>query len=116
MLAKIAATVDVVADGRLDFGIGVGSRQNPPAAWRDYPAHGPPLTDFWQAIERLDLACTLIRRLWPETTPFDFNGPHQHVTGAFCNPKPVQRLRPPCGWWSSMPTYGTVLSANARSA
>jgi alkanesulfonate monooxygenase SsuD/methylene tetrahydromethanopterin reductase-like flavin-dependent oxidoreductase (luciferase family) len=95
MLAKIAATVDVVSDGRLDFGIGVGSRQNPPAAWREYPAYGLPFTDFSQAIERLDEACTLIRRLWTETTPFDFNGPHQHLTGAFCNPKPVQRPGPP---------------------
>src|SRR5271170_151663 len=33
MLAKIAATVDIVSDGRLDFGIGVGSRPSPPAAW-----------------------------------------------------------------------------------
>ncbi len=40
VLSKIAATVDIVADGRLDFGIGVGSRPNPPTARRECPAHG----------------------------------------------------------------------------
>ena len=32
MLAKIAATVDIVSDGRLDFGIGAGSRPSIPWA------------------------------------------------------------------------------------
>ena len=32
LLAKIAATVDIVSDGRLDFGIGAGSRPSHPAA------------------------------------------------------------------------------------
>jgi alkanesulfonate monooxygenase SsuD/methylene tetrahydromethanopterin reductase-like flavin-dependent oxidoreductase (luciferase family) len=95
MLAKIAATVDVVSNGRLDFGIGVGSRPNPPAASREYPAHGLPFHDFAHAVGSLDESCTVIRRLWTEPEPFDFDGNHIHLTGAFCNPKPVQEPRPP---------------------
>ena len=60
MLAKIAATVDVVSNGRLDFGIGVGSRPNPPEARREYPAHGLPYLDFAEAVVSLDEACTII--------------------------------------------------------
>ncbi|MBJ7609383.1 MAG: LLM class flavin-dependent oxidoreductase, partial [Candidatus Dormibacteraeota bacterium] len=95
MLAKIAATVDIVSDGRLDFGIGVGSRPNPPAARREYPAHGLPYLDFADAVRSLAEACTVIRRLWTETEPFDFDGTYIHLAGAFCNPKPVQRPHPP---------------------
>lgn len=95
MLAKIAATVDVVSDGRLDFGIGVGSRPNPPEARREYPAHGLPYLDFADAVESLGEACTVIRRLWTEKQPFDFDGAYIQLTGAFCNPKPVQRPYPP---------------------
>jgi alkanesulfonate monooxygenase SsuD/methylene tetrahydromethanopterin reductase-like flavin-dependent oxidoreductase (luciferase family) len=95
MLAKIAATVDVVSDGRLDFGIGVGSRPNPPEARREYPAHGLPYLDFADAVGSLAEACTVIRRLWTEDEPFDFDGTHHHLTGAFCNPKPVQQPYPP---------------------
>jgi alkanesulfonate monooxygenase SsuD/methylene tetrahydromethanopterin reductase-like flavin-dependent oxidoreductase (luciferase family) len=40
-------------------------------------------------------ACTVIRRLWTETEPFDFAGTYVQLTGAFCNPKPVQRPHPP---------------------
>ncbi|GAB7048165.1 hypothetical protein JCM9534A_32910 [Catenuloplanes indicus JCM 9534] len=40
MLAKIATTVDVISGGRLDFGIGAGSRPNYPPARREYDAHG----------------------------------------------------------------------------
>jgi alkanesulfonate monooxygenase SsuD/methylene tetrahydromethanopterin reductase-like flavin-dependent oxidoreductase (luciferase family) len=40
-------------------------------------------------------ACTVIRRLWTNAEPFDFNGAYVHPAGAFCNPKPVQRPHPP---------------------
>jgi alkanesulfonate monooxygenase SsuD/methylene tetrahydromethanopterin reductase-like flavin-dependent oxidoreductase (luciferase family) len=95
MLAKIAATVDVISGGRLEFGIGVGSRPDLPLARREYEAHGLPLRDFADGVGSLAEACTVIRRLWSETEPFDFDGDYLQLTGAFCNPKPVQRPRPP---------------------
>ncbi|MGX6448114.1 LLM class flavin-dependent oxidoreductase [Patulibacter sp. S7RM1-6] len=95
VLAKIAATVDHVAGGRLDFGIGVGSRPNPPAAWREYPAHGLPFAPFADAVASLDEACAIVRRLWTAAEPFDVAGEHHRLVGAFCNPKPVQRPHPP---------------------
>jgi alkanesulfonate monooxygenase SsuD/methylene tetrahydromethanopterin reductase-like flavin-dependent oxidoreductase (luciferase family) len=95
MLAKIAATVDVVSGGRLDFGIGAGSRPGHPVARREYEAHGIPFHDAGYAVGSLAEACTVIRRLWTETEPFDFDGTYLHLTGAFCNPKPVQRPYPP---------------------
>ncbi|MFC9430680.1 LLM class flavin-dependent oxidoreductase [Streptomyces sp. NPDC056987] len=91
MLAKIAATVDIVSGGRLDFGIGAGSRPGHPLARREYDAHGLPFHDAAHAVASLDEACTVIRRLWTETEPFDFDGTYVRLTGAFCNPKPVQR-------------------------
>jgi alkanesulfonate monooxygenase SsuD/methylene tetrahydromethanopterin reductase-like flavin-dependent oxidoreductase (luciferase family) len=95
MLAKIAATVDVVSGGRLEFGIGAGSRPGHPVARREYEAHGLPFHDSAYAVGSLAEACTVIRRLWAEAEPFDFDGTYLHLTGAFCNPKPLQRPHPP---------------------
>jgi len=95
MLAKIAATVDVVSGGRLDFGIGAGSRPGHPIARREYAAHGIPFHDAAHAMGSLAEACAVIRRLWTEDEPFDHHGAHLALTGAFCNPKPVQRPGPP---------------------
>src|ERR1700753_4076790 len=95
MLAKIATTVDIVSGGRLVFGIGAGSRPSHPLARREYAAHGPPYHDFRPSVEDLAEACTVTRRLWTETEPFDFHGAHINLTGAFGNPKPVQRPHPP---------------------
>jgi alkanesulfonate monooxygenase SsuD/methylene tetrahydromethanopterin reductase-like flavin-dependent oxidoreductase (luciferase family) len=95
MLAKIATTVDIVSGGRLDFGIGAGSRPDIPWARHEYEAHGLPYDDFAHSVGSLAEACTVIRRLWTETEPFDFDGTYVHLTGAFGNPKPVQRPHPP---------------------
>ena len=95
MLAKIATTVDVVSGGRLDFGIGAGSRTSVPEARREYDAHGLPYVDFADSVDALAEACTVIKQLWTESEPFDFDGRHVRLVGAFGNPKPVQQPRPP---------------------
>jgi alkanesulfonate monooxygenase SsuD/methylene tetrahydromethanopterin reductase-like flavin-dependent oxidoreductase (luciferase family) len=95
MLAKIATTVDIVSGGRLDFGIGAGSRPDHPLARREYEAHGLPYDDFAHSVGSLAEACVIVRRLWTDTGPFDFDGTYHRLTGAFGNPKPVQRPHPP---------------------
>jgi alkanesulfonate monooxygenase SsuD/methylene tetrahydromethanopterin reductase-like flavin-dependent oxidoreductase (luciferase family) len=95
MLAKIATTADIVSGGRLTLGLGAGSR--PDIAWarREYDAHGLPYADGPDAVASLAEACTIIRRLWTATEPFDFHGTYHRLTGAFGNPKPVQHPHPP---------------------
>ena len=95
MLAKIAATVDVVSGGRLDLGIGAGSRPSLPMARREYEAYGLPFHDADHAVGSLAEALTVIRRLWTEIEPFDFDGDYVRLAGALCIPKPVQRPHPP---------------------
>jgi alkanesulfonate monooxygenase SsuD/methylene tetrahydromethanopterin reductase-like flavin-dependent oxidoreductase (luciferase family) len=95
MLAKIATTVDIVSGGRLDFGIGAGSRPSHPLARREYEAHGLPYDDFSHSLQSLAEALTAIRRLWSETEPFDFAGTHVQLTGALGNPRPIQQPGPP---------------------
>jgi alkanesulfonate monooxygenase SsuD/methylene tetrahydromethanopterin reductase-like flavin-dependent oxidoreductase (luciferase family) len=95
VLAKIAATVDIVSGGRLDFGIGAGSRPSLPMARGEYDAHGLPFHDAAHAVGGLGESLTIIRRLWTEEDPFDFDGSYYQLTGAIGNPKPVQRPGPP---------------------
>jgi alkanesulfonate monooxygenase SsuD/methylene tetrahydromethanopterin reductase-like flavin-dependent oxidoreductase (luciferase family) len=87
--------VDIVSGGRLDFGIGVGSRPSHPLARREYAANGLPFSDTADAVGSLGEALTVIRRLWSEDEPFDFHGTYVDLTGALGNPKPVQRPHPP---------------------
>jgi alkanesulfonate monooxygenase SsuD/methylene tetrahydromethanopterin reductase-like flavin-dependent oxidoreductase (luciferase family) len=95
MLAKIAAGVDVISGGRLEFGIGAGSNLTVPTARREYDAYGLPFHDAADAVGSLAEALTVIRRLWAEDEPFDFDGAYHRLAGAFCSPKPVQRPGPP---------------------
>ena len=95
LLAKMATTVDHVSGGRLVLGLGVGSRPDIPWARKEYDAHGLPYVDTADAITALDEACAVIRRLWTADEPFDVDGEQVRLTGAFGNPKPVQRPGPP---------------------
>jgi alkanesulfonate monooxygenase SsuD/methylene tetrahydromethanopterin reductase-like flavin-dependent oxidoreductase (luciferase family) len=100
VLAKMAATVDQISGGRLVFGIGAGgSAVADPAGRalveREYGAYGIAVVSPGEAVGALAEACTIARRLWQEDLPFDFDGRFYRLTGAICEPKPVQRPRPP---------------------
>ena len=94
VLAKMAATVDVISDGRLDFGIGAGGLPDAALVAPEYDAYGIPIAPWSEAIASFAEACTLIRRIWTEDV-FDFDGSYHRLKGARCNPKPVQRPHPP---------------------
>jgi alkanesulfonate monooxygenase SsuD/methylene tetrahydromethanopterin reductase-like flavin-dependent oxidoreductase (luciferase family) len=93
----MASTVDVISGGRLDLGIGTGgsrvSGDNP--AVREFAAYGVPLVSPGVAVRDLAESCAVIRRMWTEDEPFDFDGHSLHLRGAVCEPKPVQRPGPP---------------------
>jgi alkanesulfonate monooxygenase SsuD/methylene tetrahydromethanopterin reductase-like flavin-dependent oxidoreductase (luciferase family) len=100
VLAKMAATVDVIAQGRLEFGIGAGgSALSDPALMRivhrEYDAYGIDVVPTPEAVGALGEACTIIKRMWTEVEPFDFDGRYYRLKGAICEPKPVQTPRPP---------------------
>ena len=54
-----------------------------------------PYHDAAHAVGSLAEACTVIKRLWTEAEPFDFDGTYVQLKGAFGNPKPVQSPHPP---------------------
>jgi F420-dependent oxidoreductase-like protein len=87
LLAKIAADVDVMSGGRLEFGVGAG--------WKEieYRAYGYPFPDgptrVTQLIETLEICTTM----WTEQRA-TFHGKHYRIDGALCSPKPRQRPLP----------------------
>jgi alkanesulfonate monooxygenase SsuD/methylene tetrahydromethanopterin reductase-like flavin-dependent oxidoreductase (luciferase family) len=97
LLAKMAATVDIIAGGRLDFGIGVGASrvemENPGV--REFEAYGVPLVPPGEAVRDLAESLSIIRRMWAEVEPFDFDGKSIQLKGAVCEPKPLQKPHPP---------------------
>lgn len=88
LLAKMAATLDVISNGRLDFGIGAGWRQI------EYETFGVPFPPPKVRVAQLREAVTLIKRLWTEEKT-SFNGKYYQIHGAEFGPKPMQRPNPP---------------------
>ena len=125
VLAKIAATTDVISGGRLVVGLGVGGTHQPAGAGgvpgdnpaiAEYAAYGLDLVPPAEGVARLAETCTVLRRMWTEDV-VDFDGPHVTLRGARCEPRPVQRPGPPLliggwgdrtlGWSPGTPTCGT---------
>ena len=88
VLANMGATVDIIARGRLDFGIGAGWNE------LEHDAYGIPLYKAGERIARLAEACEVIKRMWTEDAP-DFAGRYYQLKGARCEPQPVQKPYPP---------------------
>jgi F420-dependent oxidoreductase-like protein len=88
VLANMAATVDVISDGRLELGLGAGWNEE------ESTAYGIDLPPLKERFDRFDEACEVIVRLLSDTTS-TFDGTHYRLTDARCEPKPVQRPHPP---------------------
>jgi F420-dependent oxidoreductase-like protein len=88
LLAKMAATVDNISDGRLELGIGAGVQQN------EHNAYGFPFPSSKARIERLDEAVEMVKKLWTEEKA-SYTGKHYTIRDAVCEPKPVQKPHPP---------------------
>ena len=88
VLAKEAATIDVLSGGRLEFGLGAGWMAH------DYHSAGIPMDTPGVRIERLEEALAVILAMWSDG-PVEFEGRHYQVHGLEGQPKPVQQPRPP---------------------
>src|SRR2546423_4991207 len=86
--AKMAAGVDHMSDGRLEFGVGAGWKEDEYRAYGyDFPAPG-------DRVEQLRDGLEITRRLWQDDRA-TYIGKHYRIDDAVCAPKPVQRPRPP---------------------
>jgi alkanesulfonate monooxygenase SsuD/methylene tetrahydromethanopterin reductase-like flavin-dependent oxidoreductase (luciferase family) len=124
VLAKMAATVDVLSDGRLELGLGWGSVERELETFGI--GAGPPrarAARMRETIEILDLMFA--------GEPFDYPGDAHQLHGAIGRPRPVQLPRPPlhiggagprltmptvrehADWWNC-PTYAVDRLAELR--
>lgn len=87
VLAKMAATVDIISGGRLICGIGSAWQEN------EHMAYGIPFYTVEERLHRLDEACQVFLSLWTQhkTT---FKGVYYQLENAPLYPKPVQKPHP----------------------
>src|SRR3989454_3321673 len=88
LLAKEAATLDLLSGGRLEFGIGAGWKTS------DYRQLGIPYDPPKIRVDRMEEAVGLIKRLWTEEH-VSHQGAHYRVRDATVLPRPIQRPHPP---------------------
>ncbi|GHD44647.1 LLM class F420-dependent oxidoreductase [Mycetocola manganoxydans] len=82
-LAKVAATIDVISDGRVEMGIGGGWYEH---EWRAYGYGFPSAGD---RLGRLNEGVQIMKQAW-ETGTATLDGKHYQVDGAIVRPLPVQ--------------------------
>jgi probable F420-dependent oxidoreductase len=88
LLAKEAATVDLLSGGRLELGLGAGWRRE------EYDAAGLSFDPGPIRLARLEESATVLRGLW-SGQPFSFTGDHYQVRSLDGRPLPAQRGGPP---------------------
>jgi F420-dependent oxidoreductase-like protein len=89
VLAKMAATVDHISNGRLEFGIG--------ASWHEgeHAMYGIGFPPVREREDRLDEALQVIRLLFDHDERTNFDGKYYRLRDAVFLPKTVQRPNPP---------------------
>jgi len=88
LLAKMAATLDVLSGGRLEFGYGAGWHQE------EFDGYGYDFPSVPTRIRQMEEGLTVIKKLWTDERA-TWSGKHYRLNEAICEPKPLQRPHPP---------------------
>jgi alkanesulfonate monooxygenase SsuD/methylene tetrahydromethanopterin reductase-like flavin-dependent oxidoreductase (luciferase family) len=89
MLAKAAASLDLLSGGRLELGLGAGG------FWDAIEAYGGPRRGPAASYEALAEAIEVIRKVWSGERNLRFQGQHYRLAGAHSGPVPAH----PIGIW-----------------
>lgn len=89
MLAKEAATLDLLSDGRLELGLGAGWMRS------DYDQSGMAYDPPGVRVDRFAEAVDIVTGLLQAEGPFSYAGRHYTITEHTPYPRPRQRPRPP---------------------
>ena len=82
LLAKMAATLQCLSDGRFVLGLGAGWKED------EYDAYGYPFPSAAVRVSEVEEALTIITALWREPGRASFAGRHHTIREAYCEPKP----------------------------
>ncbi|MDX6570132.1 MAG: hypothetical protein QOH15_2710 [Gaiellales bacterium] len=88
VLANMAATTDIISGGRLELGVGSGWNE------QESGAYGIELGTMRERLDRFDEACDIIVSMLSQEVT-DYDGAYYQLTGARCEPRPVQTPHPP---------------------
>jgi alkanesulfonate monooxygenase SsuD/methylene tetrahydromethanopterin reductase-like flavin-dependent oxidoreductase (luciferase family) len=88
LLARLAADLDQMSQGRVILGLGCGWDAN------EFAHFGMPFPPTRERQEALEEAIAIIRGVWG-SEPFTFHGRHFQTTGAKVTPLPLQEAGPP---------------------
>ncbi|HLY44115.1 MAG TPA: LLM class flavin-dependent oxidoreductase [Stellaceae bacterium] len=86
LLAEQAATLDLLSNGRFDFGIGKGYR------WGEFHGFCIPMEE---AEERYQETVAFLRKAWTTKGRFSHHGKYWHYDDVVIEPAPVQKPHPP---------------------
>ena len=89
VMAKAAASIDVLSGGRFELGLGAGS------FWDAIEAYGGPRRSPGEALAALAEAVEVIRKVWSGERNLRFAGQHYRLRGAHSGPVPAH----PIGIW-----------------
>jgi probable F420-dependent oxidoreductase len=106
LVAREAAALDVLSDGRFELGLGAGHMKS------EYEQAGLRFDPGEVRVARLAEAVVIVKRLF-EGEPVTLAGAHYRVTDHVIHPRPVQRPRPPIFIGGHAPR---VLTLAAREA
>ena len=108
LLARMAATLDSISDGRLDLGIGAGWYEE------ECISNGIPFPEASIRIEQLEEAIEVMEKLW-KVDNVSFSGRYYTLRNASSNPKPIQSPHPPI-WIGIMKGRRRMLKVIAKHA